>query len=464
MNSSRKPSNPHSQRNLSSEIGTFIALNQEIFAQLLTFVDFAEKFTIGFVEINFPPDAEILVEALKTNPDCRDIQFVTLNFSDPNLRFLRDEIIKILPTIEASTTSTPLSTSPLGFNKKLVLIVQGLEKSIGVYGEYPPVLQDLNFVRDAYKRTVRHPILFILPDYALTRLAKFAPDFWAWQSGMFRFKTPQFTKDHAINETQNTERIIDRLEPPEKQERIELLQRLLMEYNPTGHQATGENLRNCSNILHQLGIAYISKIEPIKAREYLEEAEKIANEFQDSTFHAEVLNTLGDSYRQQRQFDTAIAYYQKSLSISQQLQNPRGETAALFKLGNVYLDLRQFTQATTFYHQCLEIEQQIGDRYSSASTYHNLGAIAQNLREFEEARRNYQQALTIKIEFGDRYSQALTYHNLGMLAEAEENYAEARVHLQTALEIYVEYKDEYLGAIAQEALERLSVHLDGNQE
>ncbi|MEH2364519.1 tetratricopeptide repeat protein, partial [Nostoc sp.] len=394
MNSSRKPSNPHSQRNLSSEIGAFIALNQEIFAQLLTFVDFAEKFTIGFVEINFPPDAEILVEALKTNPDCRDIQFVTLSFSDANLRFLRDEIIKILPTIE------------IEINKKLVLIVQGLEKSIGVYGEYPPVLQDLNFVRDAYKRTVPHPILFILPDYALTRLAKFAPDFWAWQSGMFRFQTPQVTKDHAINETQNTERIIDRLEPPEKQERIDLLHRLLMEYKPTGHQATGENLRNCSNILHQLGVAYVSKIEPIKAREYLEEAEKIANEFQDSTFHAEVLNTLGESYRLQRQFDTAIAYYQKSLSISQQLQNPRGEIAALFKLGNAYLNLRQFTQATTFYQQCLEIEQQIGDRYSQAVIYHNLGIVAQDLREFEEARRNYQQALAICIEFGDRYSSA----------------------------------------------------------
>ncbi|MBN3948741.1 MAG: tetratricopeptide repeat protein [Nostoc sp. NMS7] len=88
--------------------------------------------------------------------------------------------------------------------------------------------------------------------------------------------------------------------------------------------------------------------------------------------------------------------------------------------------------------------------------------------EFEEARRNYQQALAIFIEFGDRYSQARTYYCLGTLAEAEENYAEARVHLQIALEIYVKYKDEYLGAMptaasyAREALERLSIHLDGN--
>ncbi|MDF5739680.1 tetratricopeptide repeat protein, partial [Nostoc sp. S13] len=424
-----------------------------IFAELLTFVDFAEKFTIGFVEINFPPDAEILVEALKTNPECRDIQFVTLNFYDANLRFLRDEIIKILPTIEAERSR--------GFNKKLVLIVLGLEKSIGVYGDYPPVLQDLNFVRDAYKRTVRHPILFILPDYALTRLAKFAPDFWAWQSGMFRFKTPQVTKDYAINEAQNPERIIDRLEPPEKQERIDLLHRLLMEYKPTGHHPTGENLRNCSNILHQLGVAYLSKREPTEARKYLEDAIKIANEFQDSTFHAEVVNTLGDSYSQQREFDTAIAYYQKSLSISQQLQNPRGETAALFKLGNAYLNLRQFTQATTFYQQCLEIEQQLGNHYSSANKYHNLGIVAQNLREFEEARHNYQQALAIFIEFGERYSQALTYHQLGYVAQDLREFEEARRNYQQALAIFIEYGDRYssastyhqLGTIAQDLRE-----------
>ena len=81
MNFSRKLSNPHPQSNLSSEIGQFIALNQQEFAELLTFVDFAEKFTIGFVEVNFPPDAELLIEALNRNSECRDIQFVTLVFA-----------------------------------------------------------------------------------------------------------------------------------------------------------------------------------------------------------------------------------------------------------------------------------------------------------------------------------------------------------------------------------------------
>ncbi len=444
MNSSKKQSNLPSQGNLNVEIGQFIAANQQEFAELLTFVDFAETFTLGLVEVNFPPDAELLIEALKTSPECRDIQFVILNLSEPNLRFIRDEIIKLLPSIEREP------------DKKLVLIVRGLEQSIGVFGEYPPVLQDLNFVRDAYKRTVPHPILFILPDYAITRLAKFAPDFWAWKSGIFRFHTTQATKDYAIAQTANAEndRGMIQLATPEEQERIDLLHRLLMDYKPTGHQATGDNLRQCSNILHQLGVAYLNQKNPEKAKDYLAEAVKLLNG-EESAFHAEVLNSLGEAYDQQREFDKAIDCYQKSLRISQKLENRRGETDSLFYLGNAYLEMRQFQQARDFYQQCLEIEQQIGDRYSCASTYHQLGWVAQEMREYEQARAYYQQALDIYLEFGDRYSCAKTYHGLGLLAEAQEDYAEARANLQKALEIYVEFKDEYWAGVAREVLERL---------
>lgn len=277
MNPLKKLLNPLLPKNLNSEISQFIAINQQVFAELITFIDFVDKFTIGFIEINFSSDALILTEALKINPACQDIQFFILDFFDGDLRFLRDEIIKILPQIQIKQ------------NKKLVLIVRGLEKSIGVFGDYPPVLQDLNFVRDAYKRTVPHPILFILPDYAINRIAKFAPDFWAWRSGVFRFHTTQTTKEYAIDQTLNSEKTIDRLQLPEKQERIDLLHRLLMEYRPTGHQAIGDNLRNYSNILHQLGVAYLSQRNPIKAREYLEEATQIAGSNHDLLFQAEVL-------------------------------------------------------------------------------------------------------------------------------------------------------------------------------
>ena len=198
---------PFKKNNPDLEAKRFLAVNQQFFEELLTFVDFAEGFTIGFVEINFPSEADIVIESLKSHPQCKEIQFETLNFPDQNLRFLRDEIVKILPTIEQDPT------------KKLVLILRELEKSIGIFGDYPPVLTDLNFVRDAYSTSVPHPILFILPDYAITRIAKFAPDFWSWKSGVFLFQTTQITREEELNRIiQDDRNINEKFQLPEKQE------------------------------------------------------------------------------------------------------------------------------------------------------------------------------------------------------------------------------------------------------
>jgi tetratricopeptide (TPR) repeat protein len=448
MNSSNK----HWQKlqpDFKGELGQFIALNEDIFAELLTFIDFSGKFTLGFIEINFPPDSKLLIEALKTNPQCEEIQFVIFQFADPNLRFLRDEIVKELPKIEKEA------------NKKLVLIIQGLEKSIGISGEYPPVLQDLNFVRDAYKRTVPHPILFILPDYAINRLAKFAPDFWAWRSGVFRFKTLEKTRENAIAQTLQAERKIDRVEPQEKQERIEILQRLLMEYKPTCEQTTDGNLRRYSNILLELGTAYISQHQPETARQYLAEALQIAEQLAEVDFKGDVLNKIGDAYSEERKFETAIDYYQQGLDIAKELKNRDGEGYALFNLGTAYLNLRQFSEAKKYYQQCLKISQELDDHDNEASTYHNLGSVAQEMREYAQAREFYQQALAIKIEFGDRFSQAGTYHELGRVAQEMREYAQAREFYQQALAIKIEFGDRFsqastyhnLGMVAQEMRE-----------
>ncbi|HEY9800582.1 MAG TPA: tetratricopeptide repeat protein [Leptolyngbyaceae cyanobacterium] len=446
MSSSNKLSNQHNNRELQAEIGKFIAYNQDEFAELVTFIDFAEKFTLGFIEINFPPDIDLLITGLQQHPQCQEIQFVVLEFPDANLRFLRDELVQQLVKINKET------------NKKLVLLIRNLEKSIGVFGDYPPVLQDLNFVRDSYRQSVPHPLLFILPDYAISRLAKFAPDFWAWKSGLFRFKTTESTRERAIANSLNADTIIERLPTPEQQERIDLLHRLLMEYSPTGEIPSQENLRNCCNILNELGKAYLSQHKSIQAREYLAKAWGITKKLSDYSLQIEVINQLGNSYQQQRQFESANSYHQQALDIAKKQKNLHAVANSLFYLGNVSLEMRQFHQARDYYQQALEIDIELGDRYSCAGTYHNLGRVAQELRQYDQARNYYQQALEITIEFGDRYSCAGTYHNLGVVAQELRQYEPARNYYQQALEITIKFGDRYncastyhqLGTVAQE--------------
>ncbi len=168
---------PQTAPEFSPEQKAFLAKNQEMLEQLATFADFApERLTLGFVSVNFTKDRDTMLEALRQHPRCQDIQFAVLNFPDPDLRFLRDAILEKLPTVELQP------------NKKLVLVITGLEYSIGMIGDSPPALQDLNYVRDSFTSSVPHPILICLPDWSLTRLARYAPDFWAWRLAVFRFE------------------------------------------------------------------------------------------------------------------------------------------------------------------------------------------------------------------------------------------------------------------------------------
>jgi hypothetical protein len=154
--------------------------NQQVYDRFVVFLDFVpDRFTLGFASINFGRDREALVRAIQADPRCADLQLVVMDFPDRELRFFKEALVERLAGVEQLP------------GKKRVLMVTGLEASIGVLGEYPLVLQDLNYVRDAFVYTVPHPIVFLLPDGSLTRLATFAPDLWDWRKGVFEFASSE---------------------------------------------------------------------------------------------------------------------------------------------------------------------------------------------------------------------------------------------------------------------------------
>ncbi|MFN5391581.1 MAG: hypothetical protein ACK5CM_20910, partial [Pseudanabaena sp.] len=199
-----------------SEIATLLEHNQEVFQFLLAFVQMSRGLKIGFIEVNFPPDIDKVITAIAEHPKCASIQFAVLRFDDRDMRFLLEGIKAELLKI---------SIEP---DKKLVLILQGLEKAIAYSGENPPILTNLNYARDSFPISVPHPLLFALPDYAVTRFAQFAPDFWAWTSSTFKFQTLPETRDRLTAEVSNFSHNPNRyFAKPEQGERIDLLERLL---------------------------------------------------------------------------------------------------------------------------------------------------------------------------------------------------------------------------------------------
>jgi tetratricopeptide (TPR) repeat protein len=394
------------------------------FRLLLSFVQASEGLTIGFIESNFKADTDAVLEALQQDPSCQDIQFEVLNFPDPQLRFVRDLIVQALQTLQVAP------------NKKLVLIIRGLEQSIGMTGDYPPMLQDLNFVRDDFVKSIPHPLLFCLPDYAITRLARYAPDFWAWKSGLFRFQTSAITQANALSRTLDSEQIHGSLDLAEKQERIDLLQRLLMEYQPSGHEQTQASLKTCLNILNELGVLYRSQGDVVKAEQMFQDAlAQITDEPELLSIKASLFYGLGFLYDDLGKPEEAIALSEQSLELSERIGDLQGKAATLHQIAILYTNQGEVEKAIALYQQSLELKERIGDVQGKAATLHCMAIIYANQGEVEKAIALYQQVLDIDEHIGDVQGKAATLHCMANIYANQGEVEKAIALYQQSIEI-----------------------------
>ena len=325
-----------------------------------------------------------------------------LDFSDPSLRFLRDELVTELKQINIQA------------NKKLILLITGLEKSIGILEEYPSVLTNLNFVRDDLRTSTPHPMLLFLPDYALTHLAKYAPDFWAWGRKVFTFKTNRSNLIMNSNNTIFSEHNIDNLNLQNKQARIEQFLNLLNEYNTSTEETTKNDLLMISRIYNELGNAYRSFGQYKKGIISHQKCLDISREIGDRQSEGHSLGNLGNTYQSLEQYQQAIIYHQKCLDISREIGKRQSEGHSLDNLGVAYQSLGQYQKAIDYYKQYLNISREIGDRQGEGMYLCNLGNAYDALGQYKEAIKHYQQALNIFRETGNKRGEAITWSNLGV--------------------------------------------------
>ena len=401
--------------------------NYEAVQGLLSLLDLSDGFTIAFVECNFWQDGVALVAALSEqiegDREWEDLQILDWEFTEQKLRLLQEMYGR-------------LEVLPRRKRKKLVLVLRGLENAIGVVGDYPQFLADINFVRDGYIKMVPHPVVFVLPDYAITRFAKYAPDFWAWKSGLFKFKTAQETRDFAVAKTIGSDRILGNYLKPEKQERIDLLHRLLMEYSPSGIvPESNPNVLGQINVLNELGVAYRSLSKFNQAIEFDRQALELSQKIGDQNSAANAFNNLGNTYSRLGQYQQAICFYQQSLEIKRAIGDRTGEASSLNGLGNAYQSLGQYQQAIQFHQQSLEIKRAIGNLNGEASSFGNLGIVYDCLGQYQEAIYSYQQSLAIFREIGDYNGEANSLGNLGTSFRALGEYQQAIQFFHQQLDI-----------------------------
>ena len=141
--------------------------------------------------------------------------------------------------------------------------VCGLEDALPSDDPHPPVLSQLNLARDRF-RDLPCPLVFWLPDAALTRLAQGAPDFWAWGSGIFDF-LPRWVPLARLHQAQP-----EPSEVTQAEERIRAMENLLSDYRTLGDGPTEQRAR--AGLLVDLADLYQVTYRPQTARQRLQEA------------------------------------------------------------------------------------------------------------------------------------------------------------------------------------------------
>jgi tetratricopeptide (TPR) repeat protein len=405
----------------------FLEKNQEKFNLLLTYLSFVRGFNLSIIEVNFQHNLELIINAITNHPNCANIQFWVLNLDDPELRFFRDEMVKRLRdfTIES--------------DKKLVILVKGLENAIGVQSEKSPFLSDLNYIRDLLPRDIPYPIIFCLPTYAVDRLAKFAPDVWSWLS-VFRFEnieTPD-TQQHNII-PYNLSKLEEKI-PEDNQDRIDFLRERLAEY----YQSQDDSVKELFYLMSQLGIAYRKQKNLTKAEDYLKQAEVLLQQNESLIYlsdQANLYHNLGEVYYNKFNFLQAINYYQLALSIFQEIGDRRGESNSLNGLGNIYFLLGEYEKARDYEQQSLNIAREMGDRRGESKSLNYLGMLYSSLKEYEKAIDFYQQSLNIAREMGDRRGESYSLNGLGRVYFSLGEYEKVIDFYQQSLNIAREIGD-----------------------
>jgi tetratricopeptide (TPR) repeat protein len=305
----------------------------------------------------------------------------------------------------------------------LALSIYGIEALLRSGDPHPPLLGHLNLARERY-RELGCPLVLWLPDYALTRLAQEAPDFWAWRSGVFEFVPEPEVAESALRQVAYEPGMVtSSLDAAAKRERLTILEQLLADYRELGEGSRERDAQ--ADILWKIGslYQYLGKYET--ARRAYREALDIKQGLGKERGIAGLFQQLGNVAYLQGDYDGARRLYRESLDIKQQLNDRAGIAYTFGQLGNLAKAQGNLAEAQKLYEQVRNVSEELGDRQSIANAQHQLANLAYLQGKYPEAQRLYRESLNIRRQLGDRTGSARTLHQLGMLAHQQGNYSEA---------------------------------------
>jgi tetratricopeptide (TPR) repeat protein len=404
------------------------------------------RFVLLLAKCNLPAHQEALVVRLRTMLEPLSVKLTAVGLKEPvedllsHLKIRLEWLDHRLESVEGRlfaqfqpVTSVAEPRYTYSAQPPVAISVHGLEASLRSGDPHPPLLRHLNLARERY-RDLGCPLVLWLPDYALTRLAQEAPDFWAWRSGVFEFAAEPALAESALRRlAQEPDLVTSNLNAVEKRERLITLEQLLADWREL--EEGPQERRAQSIILHQLGILHEAQGEYKRAQDMYEHSLVVAQELDDRAGISTSLHHLGNLQYLQGEYKRAREMYEQSLAIAQDLGDSARMACSMHQLGILLQHQGEYERARELYKQSLAIAQNLGDRVGMARSLHQLGNLHYLQGEYERAREHYKQSLAIAEDLGDRAHTASDMHQLGILLQHQREYERARGLYEQSLAI-----------------------------
>lgn len=167
-----------------------------------------------------------------------------------------------------------------------------------------------------------------------------------------------------------------------------------------------------------LGLARVAtyRAEYEQAINWVQQAQTISEELNDTTGLADVAHITGNIYLKQRKLDEAEQHYQKGLALAVTLQDTHKQLIIKQNMAQIYLWRMDNDRAEQICLESLPQFEQLGDQYNLPHLLGVLVIIYIRRKDFQQAQAYGEQAISISSKIGQRKNEQVMLNNLAVLA------------------------------------------------
>jgi tetratricopeptide (TPR) repeat protein/serine phosphatase RsbU (regulator of sigma subunit) len=174
---------------------------------------------------------------------------------------------------------------------------------------------------------------------------------------------------------------------------------------------------------------------PVKARNYAQEALNLAESLALEDGKAKALKIIGNIYFQQGNNSQALQYFLNSLKIYEHIHSDKGIAENLNNIGGVYYRQGEFKKSRTYFEKVLALDEKLKNQKGISSTLNNIGDTYYETGDSKKALEYYDKSLQIRQKRNDKAGIAESLKNIGLVYFSQNNYPKALDYYFQSLKI-----------------------------